>query len=251
MNIRAVVLGTALSVAGPCWALSAALNTDDLIARHVQARGGAAALAAIHALKMSGVMRPSGFDVQMTYDETVARPGSVRIDATLQGLTVVQAYDGASGWQIQPFQGRKDPESVSNDDAKSLAEEADFDGPLVDYNAKGATVDNLGSVDIDGAPAYALRVSLKNGDQMTYYLDPDAFLTVRVVTRQILRGAEVFTQTDYGDYEAVNGVYFPMEIASGPKGSTVQQRITYDTIVANPTIDARVFARPAAPAAAH
>jgi len=221
------------------------LSVDDLIAKHVQARGGAAAMKAISAVKMTGTLRPGGFDVVMGYDETLSRPGSVRINATLQGLTVVQAYDGTSGWQIQPFQGRKDPETVSDDDAKSLAEEADFDGALVDYKAKGSTVDNLGVIDVDGAPAYALRVSLKNGDQTTYYLDPDAFLTVRTITRQVLRGAETFTQTDFGDYEKVDGVLFPMEIASGPKGSTQQQRITYETIVANPPAEANLFKRPA------
>ncbi len=226
-------------------------SVDELAAKHIQARGGAAALKAIHTLKMTGTMRPGGYDVVMAFDETLARPGLVRINATLQGLTVVQAYDGTSGWQIQPFQGRKDAESVSADDTKSLTEEADFDDALIDYRAKGSTVDNLGSVDIDGAPTWALRVALKNGDQLTYYLDPDVFLTVRIVTRQVLRGAEVFTQTDFGDYEAVNGVFFPMEIASGPKGSSVQQRITYDTIVANPVIDAALFSRPAAPVAAH
>lgn len=240
----ALILSAALAGAAGAQTRTPALSTDDLIARHLQARGGAVALAAVKTVKMTGTLRPSGFDVQMAYEETLARPASVRINATLQGLTVVQAYDGAAGWQIQPFQGRKDPESVSADDTKSLAEEADFDGALIGYRAKGSSIDNLGVIDVDGAPAYALRVSLKNGDQLTYYLDPDAFLTVRMITRQVLRGAETFTQTDYGDYEKVDGVYFPMEIASGPKGSTQQQRVTYDAIVANPVTDAGLFARP-------
>jgi hypothetical protein len=172
------------------------------------------------------------------------------MDATLQGLTMVQTYDGQSGWQIQPFQGRKDPEDLSADDAKSLQEEADFEGPLIDAQAKGARIENLGNVDVDGAPAWALRATLKNGDQLTYYLDPDAWLTVRIVTRQLLRGAETLTQTDYGDYEKVAGVYFPFEVASGPKGSTVQQRITYDKILANEPVDSASFERPKVPAAA-
>ena len=240
----ALILSAALAGAAGAQTRTPALSTDDLIVKHLQARGGAAALAAVKTVKMTGTLRPSGFDVQMGYEETLSRPASVRINATLQGLTVVQAYDGAAGWQIQPFQGRKDPESVSADDTKSLAEEADFDGALIGYRAKGSSIDNLGVIDVDGAPAYALRVSLKNGDQLTYYLDPDAFLTVRMITRQVLRGAETFTQTDYGDYEKVDGVYFPMEIASGPKGSTQQQRVTYDAIVANPVTDAGLFARP-------
>ena len=227
---------------------TSAPSADDLIARHIAARGGIEALHAIKTLTMSGTMRPGGFDADLAYVETLARPDSVRIDATLQGLTIVQAYDGKGGWQIQPFQGRKDPETLSDDDTKSLQEEADFEGGLIDYKAKGSTIDNLGSVDIDGAPTWALRVSLKNGDQQTYYLDPDAMLTVRMVTRQVVRGAESQTQTDYGDYEKVNGVYFPFEVASGPKGSDQQQRITYKTIVANAPVPATTFERPAGPA---
>ena len=226
----------------PGWA--AAQSADEMIAKHIAARGGLTALHSIKTLKMTGSMRPGGFDVELGYDETIARPGSVRIDATLQGLTVVQSYDGASGWQIQPFQGRRDPEVLSADDTKALQEEADFEGALIDAKAKGATIENLGNIDVDGAPAWALRATLKNGDQQTYYLDPDAWLTVRIVTRQLVRGAETLTQTDFGDYEKVAGVYFPFEVASGPKGSSVQQRVTYDKIVANEPVDAATFERP-------
>ena len=229
---------------------AAAQSLDELVAKHIAARGGMAAIKAIDTLKMTGTMRPGGFDVQLTYNETIARPGTVRIDATLQNLTVVQAYDGKDGWQIQPFQGRKDPEALSSDDTKTLQEEADFEGPLIDARAKGATLENLGSVDIAGAPTYAIRATLRNGDQMTYYLDPTAMLTVRVETRQLVRGAETLTDTDYGDYETVNGVYFPFEIATGPKGATDLQRITYDKIVANTPVDPTIYARPAAPPAA-
>jgi opacity protein-like surface antigen len=249
LGLAALALAALLAPAASASA-AAAPSVDEMIAKHIAARGGLAALQAIKAVRMTGSMRPGGFDVQLAYDETIARPGSVRIDATLQGLTLVQSYDGASGWQIQPFQGRKDPESLSADDTKALQEEADFEGPLIDAKAKGATIEDLGNADVDGAPTWALRATLKNGDQLTYYLDPDAWLTVRIVTRQLLRGAETLTQTDFGDYEKVAGVYFPFEIASGPKGSTVQQRITYDKIVANPTVDPATFERPKMPVTA-
>ena len=233
------------------WALSRApaLSTDTIVQRYIAARGGLPAIKAIKTLTMSGTMRPGGFDVQMKYDEVLDRPGSVRINATLQGLTVVESYNGASGWQIQPFQGRKDAEDVSADDAKSLAEEADFETPLIDAAAKGARIENLGVTDIDDAPAYVLRVTLKNGDDETWYIDPDVFLPVRMVTHQKVRGSDVYNQTDYGDYEKVAGVYFPFEVASGPKGSTVQQRVTYDAVEANGSVDPALFARPAGPAA--
>ena len=244
----------AVGVAAPYFAAAqsrtTALSTEAIVERYTEARGGLPAIKAIRTVKMTGTMRPGGFDVQLKYDETIDRPGSVRIDATLQGMTVVESYNGSTGWQIQPFQGRKDAEDVSADDAKSLEEEADFETPLIDAAAKDATIENLGVTDIDNAPAYVLRVKLKNGDDETWYIDPDAFLPVRLVTHQKLRGSDVYNQTDFGDYEKVDGVYFPFEVASGPKGSTVQQRVTYDTVVANGSVDAGLFARPSSPAAA-
>jgi hypothetical protein len=221
------------------------LSTDEIIAKHIAARGGLEALHAIHTLRMTGSLRISGLDAQVAYEEDIARPASVRIDVTLQGLTAVQAYDGKTGWQIQPFQGRKDPETLSSDDAKSLQEEADFEDPLIDAKDKGAVIENLGVQQVDGGPAYALRVTLKNGDQQTYYLDPDAWLAFRVETRQILRGSEQVSVTDLGDYEKVAGVYFPFEVTSGPKGQPPQQTISYAKIEANPALDPAIFQPPA------
>jgi hypothetical protein len=243
----ALIVGAVLSTAA-AEAQPVAPTTDGLIARHVQARGGDAAMAAIRTLEMGGTMRPAGFSADLVYREVIARPGSVRIEITLQGLTPIQAYDGRKGWQIQPFQGRKDAEALSSDDDKSLQEEADFEDALTNYKAKGSTVDNLGEVDVDGGPTYALRVDLKNGDQETYYLDPDSYLTVRVVTRQLIRGAETLTETDYGDYEKVDGVYFPFEVDSGPKGASDLQRITYKSIKANAPVDPAIFQEPRGPA---
>jgi hypothetical protein len=249
VRLATAVVAIALPLVATAQSRAPAMSTEAIVARYVAARGGLPAIKAIHTLKMTGTMRPGGFDAQLKYVETIARPASVRIDATLQGLTVVESYNGSTGWQIQPFQGRKDPEDISADDAKSLAEEADFETPLIDSTAKGATIDNLGVTDIDDAPAYVLRVKLKNGDDETWYIDPDAFLPVRMVVHQTVRGSDVYSQTDYGDYEKVAGVYFPFEVASGPKGSTVQQRVTYDTVVANGPVEAANFERPAAPVA--
>lgn len=220
-------------------------SVDDMIARHLQARGGADALRNIKSVVSAGKLRPAGFDADFQFVETIARPGNVRVETTLQGLTIVQAWDGQSGWQIQPFSGRKDAERLSSDDTKSLQEEADFEGALVDYRAKGNTVELMADEDVDGAPAHVIRVKLKNGDEQTYYLDPDAMLTIRVVTKQTLRGAEQQSLTDYGDYEKVDGVYFPLEQESGPKDQpNNRQRVTIDKITLNGAVDPAVFAMP-------
>jgi hypothetical protein len=171
------------------------------------------------------------------------RPGFTRTEATLQGLTVVQAYDGVTGWQIQPFQGRKDPETMSADDSKDLADQADIDGPLVGYKAKGGKVEFLGSEDVDGTLAYKLRLTERTGDQLVYYIDIDTLMTIRVATRRLLRGREDNSVTDYGDYEKVAGVYFPFESASGPPGAGDGDltKIEFDKGEADIAIDNALF----------
>jgi hypothetical protein len=170
----------------------------------------------------------------------------VRYEAELEGLTQIQAYDGSQAWQINPFQGRKDPEKLSADDAKAMGEDAsDFTGVLVDYRAKGYTLDYLGTEDVDGTDAHKLRVTRRNGDITTVYLDPDYFLEIRTINRRIEHGVPKETVTDYGDYEKVQGVYFPFAQVSYPKGSADREKLQYDKAEPNPPTDETLFHFPA------
>jgi hypothetical protein len=211
-----------------------AYNADELVAKNVEAKGGFEKLHAIRALRLSGRMRIQGDTVELGYVALIKQPGSIRYEASLQGLTVVQAYDGQQAWQINPFQGRKDPEKLSADDAKGLAEDAvDFAGPLVDYKAKGYALEYIGRKDIDGTDAYELRITRANGDLTTVYLDPDYFLEIRSVNRRIEHGVPVETVIDYGDYEKVAGVFLPFSQVSGLKGSSERQKVQFEKGEAN------------------
>ncbi len=232
-----------LAAATPVFAYTA----DELAAKNVAAKGGAEQIAAIHSLRLSGKLLVNGDTLQLRLVTLVARPGEIRQEAELQGLTVVQAYDGKQGWKINPFQGRKDPEKMSADDAKSLGEDAaDFTGALVDYKSKGYTLDYLGTEDVDGTEAYKLRVTRPNGDLSFVFLDPDYFLEIRTIDRRIEHGVPKETVTDYGDYEKVAGVYLPFEQVSAPKGSTDRQKVEYDKAEVNTSPDASLFRLPAA-----
>src|SRR6201995_3753194 len=158
---------------------SFAITADELAVKNVEAKGGLDKLHALQALRLAGRMRVQNDTLELAVVTLVKQPGSIRYEATLQGLTQVQAYDGSQAWQINPFQGRKDPEKLSADDAKGLGEDAaDFAGPLVDYKAKDYKLDYLGTEDVDGTEAHKLRITRKNGDLTTVWLDPDYFLEI-------------------------------------------------------------------------
>lgn len=238
--VAAVLLLTAASSAF-------AYTADELAAKNVAAKGGAEKLAALHSLRLTGKLLVNGDTLQLGYVATVARPDSLRIEATLQGLTLIRAYDGTQGWKVNPFQGRKDPEKMSADDAKELSEDAaDFTGALVDYQAKGYKLDYLGTEDVDGTDAYKLRVTRPNGDITYVFLDPDYFLEIRTINRRIQHGVPTETVTDYGDYEQVNGVYYAFAQASGPNGSSDRQKLQFDKAEANTAPDGSMFRFPAA-----
>ncbi len=194
------------------------MTVDQLVAKNVEAKGGAEALRALQSVKLTGKMLVNEGQIQLAYAQTKKRPGAVRNESTLQGMTTVQAYDGTEGWKISPFQGRKDPEKMSADDPKSLMEDAEVDGPLVDWKEKGSTVEYLGTEDVDGTPAHKLKVTRKNGDVNFVYLDPEHFLEIRILTQRMEHGAQVEVETDLGDYEKVNGVFLPFSLESGHKG---------------------------------
>ncbi|HEY3778750.1 MAG TPA: hypothetical protein VGL35_11895 [Rhizomicrobium sp.] len=234
-----------------------AQTAEDLVAKNLAARGGAGALAAIHSYVTKGELRFPG-DFKLAFTETRERldPATdncaVRVNASLQGLTLIQAYDGQTGWRVNPFEGRKDAERMGADEARALADEALIDGNLLSAGVRGARVDYLGREDIDGTNTYKLRVSQRDGTVFTDYLDPDVFLEIRVVENRTIRGAEQDTEYDLGDYERVNGVYFPFSIASGPLNSadSDKQVITIASGAANVPVSPALFAMPATPAAA-
>ena len=242
-----------LIVAG-MFSVSSAASADeaaDLVAKNLAARGGAAKLAAISSVHFDGKVIYPG-DFQLAYQETRSRKdGKALVESSLEGLTLVQGYDGATGWRINPFEGRRDAERMSADDTRALADDATIDGPLLTAKVKGSVVTYGGREDFEGTSAYKLRVVDPTGVQYAYFLDPDTYLEIKVVETRTIRGAPQVTLTEYGDYELVNGVYFPFEIESGPPDSSQAQRqqLTIERAQANVPAPDAMFAMPAAPGA--
>lgn len=246
---RIVVLVAGTLVAGGLYAqdkpLAVKETVDTLVAKNTEAKGGAQALAAVTSLKLQGKMVVNNGRMELGYIVVKKRPNAVREETSLQGMTRIDAYDGTQGWKITPFGGRKDPEKISTDEAKALLEDAEIDGPLINWKEKGSTVEYLGTEDVDGTLAHKLRVVRKNGDINYVYLDPDHFLEIRVVTQRMENGAQIENETDLGDYEKINGVFFPFSIEGGPKGTTDKQKIVLEKAEANVPVDDTIFKFPA------
>jgi len=221
-----------------------AQTAEELVNKNIQAKGGLDKIKAINSVRTTGKLAGGGGFTAAVGREN-QRPNLIRETFSLQGMTAVTAYDGATGWQIQPFEGHKDPELMGEDDLRDLLLDADFDGPLVNYEEKGNTIEYLGHDIVDGDDALRLKVTQKNGDILYYFLDPDTFLEIRREVQENIRGSIKESVMEMGSYKPVAGVMYPFSLSQGSKANPAAQTITIEKIEVNVPIDKADFAVPA------
>jgi len=221
----------------------AADTLDEVLAQHFENLGGKDKIGAIQSAKMTAkqVFGPQEVPATIYWK----RPNKVRMEFTLQGMTGVQAYDGTTAWMVMPFLGKNDPEEMTGDDLKDIIEQADMiDGPLFDWQEKGHTVELLGEDTIEGTPAWKLKLTRKNGDVSTLWLDKDAYVQIKSEGKRKRGDQEIEIETSLGDYKEVGGIYFPHSIESKPKGAPQGATITIESIELDADIDDALFAMP-------
>jgi photosystem II stability/assembly factor-like uncharacterized protein len=239
-NVMLRLVGLAL-----CATPVSAQTADDIIAKYITTIGGMDRIQAVQTLRRTGKFNGSGgFEAAVVQESK--RPNKVREEFSLEGMTGINAYDGKTGWKIEPWQGKKDPEALSEEETKEIVETSDFDEPLVNYQQKGNKVEFVGTEQVEGTDAFKLKVTLATGDVRYYYMDTDYYVPIKIEMKRMIRGAEQEYETSLGDYKEVAGWYLPHSLETGAKGSPDKQKITFERIEANLAIDDRRFAKPGA-----
>jgi outer membrane lipoprotein-sorting protein len=241
--LRRFLAGLALGVL--VVASASAQTVDDIIAKNLKAKGGLDKIKAVQTIRMTGTMT-IGPGMEAPFVMEQKRPNLMRMEFTIQGMTGIQAFDGKTGWQLMPFAGRKDAEPMPEDQLKQVEEQSDFDGPTVDYKAKGNTVELVGKEKVEGSDAYKLKITLKNGDVRYLFIDADQFLEIRSEGKTTIRGTEVDGEGTMGDYKEVGGLIFAHAMESGQKGNPQKMKMTIQKIELNVPLDDARFKMPTA-----
>ena len=222
--------------------LLSAQTVDEIIAKHLDATGGLAKIKAVKTRRLTGNFEANG--VQAGFVELEARPNKLRREIAIQGMTMIQAYDGKTAWQVVPFTGKKTPEALTGDELRQFQEEADMDGTLADYKEKGSAVELVGRDKFDGVDAFNLKLTLKTGEVRNFYLDASSFLQIGVSGKAKREGKEFEVRTSLTDYKEVEGVMYPFTIESivADQGSA---KVTLQKIEVNVPIEDSAFKMPA------
>jgi outer membrane lipoprotein-sorting protein len=214
-----------------------------ILAKAYVARGGLVKLHAMQAQRVTGTIS-FGNDASGPFFVEMKRPLKMHMELTVQNQTMSRIFDGKDGWANNPFAGKAALDSMSDEELKNISEEADFDGPLVDYRKKGNQVTLVGKDKVGDKDAWRVKLATKTGDIRYYLIDATTYLALKWEGQRHADGKELPIQSYFSDYREVSGLKFPFRIDSGSSSEDLTQKIIVDKIEVNPQLPDSNFAKP-------
>lgn len=225
--------------------LDATHRAEELIAQHVEARGGWDAIMAIKTLRQSGNVQMQTPNVLVTISGERMRPDLLRIRFSVGEKSGQEGWDGERAWELNGFRGMEQAEYVEGSPALALKRGAEFDGPMVGYKEKGYTAEYLGEDEVDGREQWVVRVVMSDGNAIDHYLDKASMLVTKTrAMRAVHGGDEAMTETQYSDYREVAGVLFPFRSWELAKDGAHNEVFTWELMEANVGLDKEHFEMP-------
>jgi hypothetical protein len=243
--LLAAMLAAPVTMATPPTPVASATSptVDEIVAAYVAARGGIKKLRSLQTLRQEGrVNAGAGRDGLVTRE--IKRGGRIRFEFTVQGVTGVFASDGQQGWKVYPFDGEMGPQPLPEDVVMEAGEQADIDGPLVDWKRKGHQIELVGHEAVDGRETYKLRLTLKSGGVLISYLGVKSKYLVRTESTRQVRGRPVRMETTFSDYRKTKGILFPHLVEVRAAGRPQVLRLVVDKVEVNPPLSDARFAPP-------
>lgn len=218
-------------------------TVDAIVADYVKARGGLQKIRSVHTLRESGHAF-GGPGREAVVRRELKRPNRTRFEFTLQGVTSVFVSDGTHAYKMSPFDGDGSPQPLPEEVVAEAAEQADIEGPLVDWKTKGHKVELDGRETIDGREAYKLKLTLKSGGERTEYIDVATHDRLRTESTRTMQGHPVHLTMTFGDYHMVSGMRFPGTVEIAAEGRPQTMRLVVDKVEVNPPLDDARFRPP-------
>lgn len=218
-----------------------AQNVDDIVAKHVKAMGGEK-LGKVQSMKISAEMDIMNMKVPVT--TTIVQNKGFRSETTVQGMTVIQAVNGNTGWTVNPMTGNTKATALPEEAVKSLANETDLTG-LYNYKEKGYKLTLDGEEDLAGAKVYKVSMTLPGGVRRINYISKDTFYILKIVAQTNVNGQDVMSENIQSDFRAVDGIYYPFTsevTTSAMPGTKMGLKIT--ALEVNPKVDPKIFEMP-------
>ncbi|MEI6434878.1 MAG: hypothetical protein WCP32_08550 [Bacteroidota bacterium] len=214
-------------------------SLDEILAKHSKALGYEN-LQKVNTVTMTGTLIQAD---AMPVKITRMRPDKFVMEFDIQDITAWQAYDGKTAWFTAPYTGNPKPQVMPEDRAKEMKTRADFEGVLMNWKAKGHTVELVGRDTVENSPAYKLKITKNDGGVEFLFIDAGSFLISKRLYNRLSRGKEVAMENFFRDYRAVQGVMFSFT-QDTHFGGQPYNSLQLDSIELNKPVDEKIFQMP-------
>jgi outer membrane lipoprotein-sorting protein len=226
---------------------AAAQSADDILAKYLVARGGLDKIKAVQSERVTGTIS-FGPGEEGPFVVERARTLKMHMEFNLNGGVIIRTYDGKStGWTYNSFVPNPTVQPMSEADLRNIFEEADFDGPFVDYKSKGNQIELAGKEDVEGKPADKLKLTNRNGDISYFFFDATSHLVLECQGSRQFDSKDIPWVTFFRDFREVKGLKYPFLIEYEEPGTENAHKITADKIEVNIPIDEARFGKPNPP----
>ncbi len=204
-----------------------AQTVDSIISKNIEARGGLKLIKSIASIEMSGQIVFHNLNAPFIY--ILKRPDQMRLAIVVNSDTLIEAFDGKMAWASVPKNGRHIIQKFPAAQTSSFKEQADFEGPLIDYQKKGYSIDNKGITKIGTKSAYQLQLTNSDGVKKNIFIDTQSYQNIRETSSKKIKSSgpanmNVFNiVTNYSKFKSYNGLTLPYEVNTVINGNPVTQ----------------------------
>jgi len=181
---------------------------------------------------------------EFSFKRISIRPDKFYLEADIMGQKFVQAYNGTDGWMIAPWTGSVDPQDIPVNQLKIMKKEADFDGALYNYEAKGIMLEYEGIEKINGADAFKIKTTYQDNDVVKIFIGAESNLIIKTeaILPTMMR-TDALTETFLSNYKMIEGTAVAFSIETKSNGQT-SAKIKIDLVEYDKKIDHNIFNRP-------
>lgn len=218
-----------------------AQTVDEIINKHIQAIGGLENWKKVNSVVQTGSISFNGMEIAVSV--TVDNKKGMRRDITVMGMTGFTIVTPTAGWNFMPFQGGQTaPEPMTEEDLKEAQDGLDVQGSLIDYKAKGHSIELLGKEDVEGTECFKIKLTQKGGKIETYFIDPNTYFIVKSIAIMKANGQEAEVATTYSNYQKLpEGIFIPMLMGVPLGGPGMNVDFVLSKVEINKPIDETIF----------
>jgi len=151
-------------------------SSREVIAKHIEARGGLEAWNKIETLKATGSF--TGFSKINPFTLHRKRDNKYHLDHVLGRLPVEIGFDGETAWWVNLWYQIPWAQKIAGEDLKVLMQDVDFESPFFHYKEKGYKAELLGDGELEGQKAIKIQLTRADDAVETWYLDPETYLEI-------------------------------------------------------------------------